>query len=103
MAKNNRDYDNIFKTLKKSHKRLFISIINDAFGKNYPLDTVPNVLSTDNYIENRDTDNIEERESDGLFSICGDTYLLECQSYEDDTMAIRIAEYAYVYNHICKK
>lgn len=96
MSKNNKDYDNIFKTLKKSHKRLFISVINNAFNKHYPLDSIPIVLSSENYIENVETDSIEERESDALFSICGDTYLIECQSYEDGTMAIRIAEYAFL-------
>ena len=88
MPKNNNDYDDIFKTLKYNHKRLFISLINKAFNKSYPLNIVPTILPTDSYIENPDTDKIEERESDLLMSICGDTYLIECQSYEDGTMAI---------------
>lgn len=96
MPKNNRDYDDIFKTLKHSHKRLFVSLINKAFNKSYPADTIPIVLPTDSCIENPSTDKIEERESDLLFNICGDTYLIECQSYEDGTMAIRIVEYAFL-------
>ena len=96
MPKNNNDYDDIFKTLKYNHKCLFISLINKAFNKSYPLNIVPTILPTDSYIENPDTDKIEERESDLLMSICGDTYLIECQSYEDGTMAIRIAEYAFL-------
>ena len=96
MPKNNNDYDDIFKTLKYNHKRLFISLINKAFNKSYPLNIVPTILPTDSYIENPDADKIEERESDLLMSICGDTYLIECQSYEDGTMAIRIAEYAFL-------
>lgn len=39
MQKNTPDYDNVFKTMKIKHKRLFISVINDIFGKDYPLDT----------------------------------------------------------------
>lgn len=96
MSKNNKDYDNVFKTLKHSHKRLFISVINNAFHKNYPLNTIPVVLPTDSYIENPSSQKTEERESDLLFNICGDTYLIECQSYEDGSMAIRIAEYAFL-------
>ncbi|MCQ2081736.1 MAG: hypothetical protein MJZ11_08750 [Lachnospiraceae bacterium] len=96
MPKHNRDYDTVFKTLKSSHKRLFVSIINKIFNKQYPLNTIPTVLSTDNYIENSVSDEIEERDSDLFMEICGDTYLIECQSYEDGTMAIRIAEYAFL-------
>lgn len=39
MQKKTPDYDNVFKTMKSKHKRLFISVINDVFGKEYPLDT----------------------------------------------------------------
>ena len=31
------DYDNVFKTMKMKHKRLFIPVINDVFGKSYPI------------------------------------------------------------------
>ncbi len=31
------DYDNVFKTMKMKHKRLFIPVINDVFGKYYPI------------------------------------------------------------------
>lgn len=96
MPKRNKDYDTIFKTLKSSHKRLFVSIINKTFNKHYPLTTIPTVISTDNYIENPMSDEIEERNSDLFIEICGDTYLIECQSYNDGTMAIRIAEYAFL-------
>ena len=96
MPKRNRDYDTIFKTLKSSHKRLFVSVINKTFNKHYPLTTIPIVLSTDNYIENPASDEIEERDSDLFMEICGDTYLIECQSYSDGTMAVRIAEYAFL-------
>lgn len=94
MSKNNHDYDDIFKTLKHSHKRLFISVINQTFNKSYPLDTIPTVLPTDSFLENPKTKKIEKRDADLLFNICGDTYLIECQSYEDGSMAIR---YAVVY------
>lgn len=37
MPKKTPDYDNVFKTMKVRHKRLFISVINDIFGKDYPM------------------------------------------------------------------
>lgn len=39
---------------------------------------------------------IEEQISDFLIRIGGEVYLLECQSYDDGSMAIRIAEYAFI-------
>ena len=38
MQKKTHDYDNVFKTMKSKHKRLFISVINDTFGRDYPVD-----------------------------------------------------------------
>jgi hypothetical protein len=38
MPKRTKEYDNVFKTMKSKHKRLFISVINDIFEKNYPMD-----------------------------------------------------------------
>lgn len=38
MQKKTPDYDSVFKTMKIKHKRLFISVINNTFGKNYPMD-----------------------------------------------------------------
>lgn len=35
-CKKTPDYDNVFKTMKMKHKRLFVSVINDVFGRNYP-------------------------------------------------------------------
>ena len=39
---------------------------------------------------------IEEQISDFLIKIGSEVYLLECQSYDDGSMAIRIAEYAFI-------
>ncbi len=49
MQKKTPDYDNVFKTMKSKHKRLFISVINDIFGKEYPLDTKVEVLPSEGY------------------------------------------------------
>lgn len=100
MQKKTHDYDNVFKTMKVKHKRLFVPVINDIFGKNYPLDVKMDVLPSEGYfIENETADGskeIKEQISDFLIRIGSEVYLLECQSYDDDSMAIRIAEYAFI-------
>ena len=100
MPKKTPDYDNVFKTMKSKHKRLFVSVINDCFGTNYPLDIKMEVLPSEGYLTGKEmadgSGEIEEKVSDFLIRIEGEIYLLECQSYDDDFMAIRIAEYAFV-------
>ena len=90
----------MFKTMKSKHKRLFISVINDVFGKEYPLDTKVEVLPSEGYLTESETADrskeIEEQISDFLIKIGSEVYLLECQSYDDGSMAIRIAEYAFI-------
>ena len=94
------DYDNVFKTMKMKHKRLFISVINDVFKKNYPMNAKVEVLPSEGYLTENETEDgskeIEEQISDFLIKIGGEVYLLECQSYDDDSMTIRIAEYAFI-------
>ena len=100
MQKKTPDYDNVFKTMKMKHKRLFVSVINDVFGKNYPRDIKVEILPSEGYLtENETADGskeIEEQISDFLLRIGSEVYLLECQSYDDGSMAIRIAEYAFI-------
>ena len=98
--KNTHDYDNVFKTMKMKHKRLFVSVINDIFGRHYPMDVKVEVLHSEGYLtENETVDGsreIEEEVSDFLIRIEGEVYLLECQSYDDGSMAIRMAEYTFI-------
>jgi hypothetical protein len=100
MQKKTPDYDNVFKTMKSKHKRLFISIINDTFGKNYPMDAKIETLPSEGYLSEGEKENgskeIDEKISDFVIKIGNDVYLLECQSYDDGSMAIRIAEYAFI-------
>ncbi len=100
MQKRTPDYDNVFKTMKSKHRRLFISVINDTFGKHYPIDSKVDVLPSEGYLTESATANgskkIETQISDFLIRIEHEIYLLECQSYDDDSMAIRIAEYAFI-------
>ena len=98
--KKTHDYDDVFKTMKVKHKRLFISVINDAFGKNYPMDAKVAVLPSEGYLTEEETADgskkIEGKISDFLLKIEREIYLLECQSYDDSSIAIRIAEYAFI-------
>lgn len=100
MQKKTPDYDNVFKTMKSKHKRMFIPVINDIFGKDYPMDAKVDVLTSEGYLTEGETPDgskeIEGQISDFLMKIGSEVYLLECQSYDDGSMAIRIAEYAFI-------
>ncbi len=100
MQKKTPDYDNVFKTMKSKHKRLFISVINDIFGKEYPMDAKVEILPSEGYLTEDETadgsSDIKEQISDFLMKIGSEVYLLECQSYDDGSMAVRIAEYAFI-------
>jgi hypothetical protein len=100
MPRQAKDYDSVFKVMKVRHQRLFISLINEAFGKNYPLDAQVEVLPSDGALmHEKPTDGskkIEQKEADFILKIGSEKYLVECQSYDDDSMAIRIAEYAFI-------
>ena len=50
MQKYTTDYDNVFKTMKFKHRRLFISVINEAFGKNYPMNAKVELISSEGYL-----------------------------------------------------
>ena len=73
MQKKTPDYDNVFKTMKSKHKRLFISVINDSFGKNYSMDAKVEALPSEGYLTESETadgrKDIEERISDFVIKI----------------------------------
>ncbi len=75
-------------------------MINDTFGKKYSMDAKIETLPSEGYLtESETTDGskeIEEQISDFIIKIENEIYLLECQSYDDGSMAIRIAEYAFI-------
>ena len=100
MQKRTPDYDNVFKTMKMKHKRLFIAVINDTFKKQYSMDVKVETLPSEGYLTERETadgsKNIEEQISDFVLKIENEIYVLECQSYDDGSMAIRMAEYAFI-------
>lgn len=93
-------FDDVFQSLKANHTKLFIPLLNYKFNKDYSLDEVFELLPTDEYITNfyaaDETTEVERRISDFIIKIRGDKYLLECQSYNDGSMALRIAEYTFL-------
>lgn len=86
MQKKTPDYDNVFKMMKSKHKRMFIPVINNIFGKDYPMDARVDVLPSEGYLTESETadgsSEIEEQISDFLMKIGSEVYLLECQSYD---------------------
>jgi hypothetical protein len=57
-------------------------------------------MSTDMFFTETDAKDggkkLERRESDSVLKIENEYYVLECQSYDDDSMALRIAEYTFL-------
>ena len=98
MARRDNDYDSVFKTLKARDTRLFIPVINDALGKNYPMDADIRLLDSDGQLisfgEEGEAE-ISDRIGDMLISVNGDLYIVECQSYIDNSIGIRVAEYSF--------
>ena len=94
------DLDSVFKTLRSRYLRLFIPVINDIFGKDYPMDTpvarLPGsgVLTDGKNAEGEEQ--VRERIPDAVIRLGDESYILECQGYADGSLVIRIVEYAFV-------
>ena len=82
-------YDQLFKMLFRTAGKMLIRFINQIFGKKFPLNsriffTDPNGVPAEG----------SELEMDLYFTICGETFHIEAQAYDDDMM-IRLIEYAF--------
>ncbi|MBQ9609425.1 MAG: hypothetical protein IJV15_08290 [Lachnospiraceae bacterium] len=101
---NNVDYsntfDDVFQSLKSNHPKYFIPLINYKFQKNYSLNEAIELLPADEYItgysEEESRHEIEKRITDFIIKIRDDKYLIECQSYNDGSIALRIVEYSFL-------
>ncbi len=91
-------FDSVFKTMKVNHISMFIPVLNEIYGTDYTKDDELNILTSDGYFltEKEFKKLIEHKESDFLVVVRGHYYLIESQSYEDGSMDIRIAEYAFM-------
>ena len=84
---NNTVFDDTFKTIIEKMPELVIPMVNEVFGKSYSYKEKITKLATEH---KRGEGSIL---ADSVFSICSCIYHLECQSYNDSTMALRMAEY----------
>ena len=92
-------FNDVFKTLKTEHTRLFIPIINAAFGTDYAQDEDITLLPTEGIFivdTPEGTAELTERITDFLVKVRGKCYLIECQSSNDGSMVVRLAEYAFL-------
>ena len=89
----NTPYDDAFRTLLNDCLRLLIPVVNEVFGKNYSGDEEIVLHHNEHFIHNKSGDE-EKRVTDSFFTIAGDKYMLECQSTKDNSMIVRIFEYA---------
>ena len=89
----NTPYDDAFRTLLNDCIKLLIPVVNEVFGKNYSGDEEIVLHHNEHFIHNKSGDE-EKRVTDSFFTIAGDKYMLECQSTKDNSMIVRIFEYA---------
>jgi len=80
-------YDSVFKTIMQKIPRLVIPLVNEAFGRDYPLDEQVELLPTEyevprGYIT-----------ADSVLRVGKRIYHIECQSAADPRMPIRMIEY----------
>ncbi len=92
-------YDDVFRTLVNDCDRLVIPIINEVFHENYTGDEEI-IPSPNEHFLNQQGGDETKRITDSSFTIVGadgkerKNYLLECQSTADNSMLVRIFEYA---------
>lgn len=89
----NTPYDDVFRTMLNDCIRLVIPVVNEVFGKNYDGSEEIILHHNEHFIHNK-SGNDEKRITDSFFTIAGDKYMLECQSTADNSMIVRIFEYA---------
>ncbi|MCD8090397.1 MAG: hypothetical protein LUD81_07230, partial [Clostridiales bacterium] len=89
-------YDDVFKTLINDCKPLVLPVLNEIFGENYT-GNEEIVYSQNEHFLNKQNGEEEKRITDSSFTVIGEKtkkYLFECQSTSDDSMLVRIFEYA---------
>ena len=83
----NTVFDSAFKTMMNRMPSLLVPFINEAFGREYPLDEP--VIQLSNEHEEAE----ESRISDSVIRLGGKLYHIECQSTQDTDMVVRMIEY----------
>ena len=87
IKKHNTDFDDVFRTIVEKMPQLVIALINEVFKTKYQNDV--------EFMQLRNEHMEEEGKivTDSIFVIGSKTYHIECQSFDDDTMALRMIEY----------
>ena len=80
-------FDDVYRTIVSRMPQFIIPVINDAFGTRYPANVEFEQLKNEFYTKDG------KIVTDSVFLIRGRIYHIECQSYPDNTMAIRMFEY----------
>jgi len=89
-------YDDAFKTLLIDCPRLLIPVVNEVFGKSYTGEEQIILRSNEHFLPGTNSEN-KKRVTDSAFTILGEkpeNYLFECQSTPDNSMIVRMFEYA---------
>ena len=87
-------YDDAIITLITRHPRLFIPVINHAFGKHYSLNEEVILEPTVNMLDHPDRSQ-DRTLTDGLlyFKSTRERYLVECKATPDSSLYLQVAEY----------
>ena len=88
----NTPYDDVFRTLLNDCPRFIIAIINEAFGTTYSENESVIFYENEKFLNQQDGQQ-EKRITDSNFDIGGTGYHIECQSWEDSSMILRVWEY----------
>ena len=94
-------YDDVFRTLLTDCTELMIPVVNEIFHTNYTGNEKIRLLQNEHFIQMPDGSK-QERITDSSFEIISDNtcnikckkrYHIECQSFEDGSMVVRMFEY----------
>ena len=88
-------YDDAFRTLLDDLRKWLIPMVNKFFGENYSLEEKITAVKNEHMISLQE--NARKVITDGAFRIGGPDgkiYIIECQSTPDNSMSVRLFEYA---------
>ncbi len=89
-------YDDVYRTMMNDCSPLLIPVINEVFGEHFTGKEEIRFLPNEHFINQQDGMEAK-RITDSAFTIIGvetKKYLMECQSAPDNSMLVRIFEYA---------
>jgi hypothetical protein len=90
-------FDKTFKRIfgNASHPAL-VAFINGGFGSHHALESPVAFLPTESIIK-KDAGTMKRETSDMILTIAGKPYVIEAQTADDETIALRVFEYGFSY------